>query len=426
LTQTTLTKPLAVDTIRADFPILSTDVRGLPLAYLDNGASSQKPQSVIDAMDWYNAHANANIHRGVYQLSQLATELYEAGRKRGQEFLGVDDRREVILTKGLTESINLVASAWGGANLKSGDVVLLTQLEHHSNIVPWQLAAERTGAKIEVVPIDDRGVLDMERYEALVAGGKVKMVAVTHVSNVLGTVNPIREIAALAHRNGALVLVDGAQAAPHHFLDVAALGADFYTVAGHKMYAPMGIGLLFGRRELLEAMPPYQGGGDMIETVSFERSTYAHLPAKFEAGTPNVAAVHGFGAAVHYLAGLGEGEAPRERLRTAFEKIEAHEQKLLEAATDALTAIEGIHIHGAAPGKSAILSFTVDGVHPHDLATVLDSEGVAIRAGHHCCMPLMKRLGVPATARASFGLYNTVADVGALERGVRKAKELLG
>lgn len=419
-------KSLDVTRIRPDFPLLATSVRGVPLAYLDNGASTQKPLSVIEAMNWYVRNANANIHRGVYQLSQLATDLYENGRKKAQLLLNAAEPAEIILTKGCTEAINLVASSWGSANLTPGDVILLSELEHHSNIVPWQFVAERTGAKIEVIPIDDLGVLDMEAYAALVSAGNVKMVAVTHVSNVLGTVNPIREIAELAHTHGALLLVDGAQATPHHLIDVRALDADFYVVAGHKMYAPMGIGLLYGKRKLLEAMPPYQGGGDMIATVTFEHSTYAPLPAKFEAGTPNVSAVHGFGAAVDYIASLGEGETPRAKLKSAFEAIEAHEQGLLMMATHALQRIPGLKIHGEAPGKSAILSFTMDSIHPHDLATVLDSEGVAIRAGHHCCMPLMKRLGVPATARASFGLYNMYEEVAALERGVRKAVELLG
>ena len=396
------------------------------MAYLDNGASSQKPLSVIEAMNWYMRHANANIHRGVYQLSQLATELYENGRKKAQEFLNAAESSEIIFTKGCTEAINLVASSWGSANLKPGDVILLSELEHHSNIVPWQLVAERTGSKISVIPIDDLGVLDMDAYAALVSVGNVKIVAVTHVSNVLGTVNPIRELVDLAHTHGALLLADGAQAAPHHVLDVQALDVDFYVVAGHKMYAPMGIGLLYGKRTLLDSMPPYQGGGDMIDTVTFERSTYAPLPAKFEAGTPNVAAVHGFGAAVDYITALGEGETPRAKLQSAFEAIEAHEQGFLMMATHALERFDGLRIHGEAPGKSAILSFTMDAIHPHDLATVLDSEGVAIRAGHHCCMPLMKRLGVPATARASFGLYNTYEEVAALERGVRKAVELHG
>ena len=426
MTTATAHKPLDVARIRADFPILATNVRGEPLAYLDNGASSQKPVAVIEAMSWQARNANANIHRGVYQLSQLATELYEHGRERAQLLLNAAEPAEIILTKGCTEAINLVAASWGGANLKSGDVILLSQLEHHSNIVPWQLVAQRTGARIAVIPIDDRGVLDMDAYAALVSAGNVKMVAVTHVSNVLGTVTPIRAMADLAHANGALVLVDGAQAAPHHLIDVQALDADFYAVAAHKMYAPMGVGLLYGKRKLLAAMPPYQGGGDMIETVSFERSAYAELPAKFEAGTPNVSAVHGFAAAVEYLASIGDGATPRAKLQSAFELIEAHEQGLLANATRALQHLRGVTVHGTAPGKSAILSFTVDGVHPHDLATVLDSEGVAIRAGHHCCMPLMKRLGVPATARASFGLYNTIEEVAALERGVRKAVELLG
>ncbi|MHB8637639.1 MAG: aminotransferase class V-fold PLP-dependent enzyme [Fimbriimonadaceae bacterium] len=417
---------LDISHIRADFPILVTTSRGAPLAYLDNGATSQKPLAVIEAMNWQMRNANANIHRGVYQLSQLATELYEQGRKRAQLLLGAAEPAEVIFTKGCTEAINLVASAWGAANLKAGDAVLLSELEHHSNIVPWQLVAERTGATIGVIPIDGRGVLDLDKYASLLAVGNVKMVAVTHVSNVLGTVTPIRQIAELAHAHGARLLVDGAQAAPHHYIDVQALDADFYAVAVHKMYGPMGLGLLYGKRTLLEAMPPYQGGGDMIETVSFERSTYSTLPAKFEAGTPNVCAAHGFSAAVDYVASLGEGATPREKLASAFGAIDAHEQALLSKATQALERIDGLTVHGTAPGKSAILSFTIATVHPHDLATVLDSEGVAIRAGHHCCMPLMKRLGVPATARASFGLYNTYEEVDALERGVRKAVELLG
>lgn len=416
---------LDVPRLRGDFPILATKVHGLPLAYLDSGATSQKPLSVIAAMDVYNRESNANIHRGVYQLSQISTELYEAGRAKAQLLLNARQPSEIVITKGCTEAINLVAASWGGANLEPGDVILVSILEHHSNIVPWQLIAQRTGARIEAIPMDDRGVLDLEAYRRLLADRRVRMVAVTHVSNVLGTVNPIREMAALAHHAGALLLVDGAQAAPHHCIDVQDLGVDFYAVAGHKMYAPMGVGLLYGRQALLDAMPPYHGGGDMIETVAIERSTYAPVPSKFEAGTPNVAAVHGFGAAIEYIAGLGQGESERERLASAYAAIEATEAELLGEATERLGRIQGLQIQGRAPEKSAILSFTVDGVHPHDLATVLDSEGVAIRAGHHCCMPLMTRLGLNATARATFGLYNTTDDVAALERGVVKAVELL-
>jgi cysteine desulfurase/selenocysteine lyase len=415
------TRPLDPTRLANDFPILSRPMRGKPLVYLDNGATSQKPELVIRAMDDYNRRSNANIHRGVYLLSQEATSLYDEARVKAQTLLNAADSAEVIFTKGCTESINLVADAWGRANIEPGDFVLVSVMEHHSNIVPWQLI----GAQTIPIPMDDLGVLDLAAYEALLKAHRVKLVAITHVSNVLGTVNPIRQISDLAHANGALVLVDGAQAAPHHLIDVQALDADFYAVAGHKMYGPMGIGLLYGKRALLEAMNPYQGGGDMIHTVSFDRTTFAELPAKFEAGTPNVTAAHGLGAAVDYIAGVGGDEGSlRERLQRSYEQIEAHEQALLATAQEQLSQIDGLTIQGRAPGKSAIVSFTLENAHPHDIATILDADGIAVRAGHHCCMPLMKRLGVSATARASFGLYNMPNEIPALVHSVEKVREL--
>ena len=413
-----------MNALTKDFPILSRDIRGKRLVYLDNGASSQKPASVIEAMDVYDRRHNANIHRGVYLLSQEATALYDEARTKARVFLNAAEDAEIVFTKGCTEAINLVASSLSRSLLGPGDTVLVTVMEHHSNIVPWQLAAEVAGAQVKVVPMSDEGVLDLDAYGRLLEEGNVRIVAVTHVSNVLGTVNPIQQMGVMAHRHGALMLVDGAQAAPHHLVDVQNLDADFYSVAGHKMFAPMGVGLLYGKRKLLEALPPYQGGGDMIRTVSFEKTTYAPLPMKFEAGTPNVMAACGFAAAVDYLASLGDGEDTRGRLASAFAKIETHEQELLKAASEHLGGIATLRIVGEAPGKSAIVSFTLENAHPHDVATVLDNDGIAIRAGHHCCMPLMKRLGVPATARASFALYNELEDVAALAASVRRVVEL--
>ncbi|GAB2906510.1 cysteine desulfurase [Paralcaligenes ginsengisoli] len=397
----------------ADFPILARKIRGKRLVYLDNGATTQKPASVIDAERDFYRDANANIHRGVHSLSQHATDLYEAGRERVRSFLNAGRSEEIVFTRGTTEAINLVAFSWGRAQLKPGDEIILSGMEHHSNIVPWQLIGEQTGAVLRVVPISDRGELDMEAYGKLL-GPRTRLVAVVHVSNALGTVNPIAEIARQAHEAGAKVLVDGAQAVAHQAVDVQALDCDFYVFSGHKLYGPTGIGALYARHELLSAMPPWQGGGDMIRTVSFERTTYADIPQRFEAGTPNIAGVIGLAAAIDYVQGLG------------MDRIAAHEQAILAYGTDALTRLPGLRLIGTAHDKAGILSFVVEGIHPHDLGTILDTEGIAIRAGHHCAMPVMTRYGIPGTARASLALYNDERDIDALVAGILKAQAMFG
>ncbi|MCO4747095.1 MAG: cysteine desulfurase [Proteobacteria bacterium] len=399
------------EAVRAQFPILSREVHGKPLVYLDNAASTQKPQVVIDALDDYYSRLNANVHRGVHRLSQEATDAYEAGRKSVARLLGVDDDRQVLFTRGTTEALNLVAFSWGLANLGKGDEIVLSGMEHHSNIVPWQLVAQRTGAVIRVIPIGDDGAL-VPGAAAEIIGPRTKLLAVTHVSNALGTINPVRELADLAHAQGAVVVVDGAQAAPHASIDVAALGADFYALSGHKVYAPTGIGALYGRAELLEAMPPWQGGGEMIRSVSFEKSTYAPIPAKFEAGTPHIAGAVGLGTAIDWLLDLG------------VDAVAAHEDALLRYATEQLTALPGLRMIGTAPHKAGVASFVVDGAHPHDIGTFLDMAGVAIRTGHHCAQPVMTRFGIPATARASFAAYNTRADVDALIKALARVIEV--
>lgn len=411
-----------VDTLRAEFPILGISVHGKPLAYLDNGATSQKPRAVLEAVDRYYRTENANVHRGVHTLSQLATEAYDGTRPLVRAFLNAREDAEIIFTKGCTEGINLVAH---GLALSAGDRILVTAMEHHSNIVPWQLAAERAGATVEPIPITDAGEVDLDAYRALLAQGRVKLVGVVHVSNSLGTVNPVKEIAALAHNAGALVLVDGAQAGPHRRIDVQDLDADFYTLSCHKMYAPTGVGVLYGKRSLLEALPPYQGGGDMIRHVSFERTTYAPIPAKFEAGTPNIAGVVGLGAAITFIASLGEGASLREKLDAAFRILEVREKELTRYATERLLGIAGLKITGNAPDKAGVLGFVVDFGHPHDVGTILDSEGVAVRTGHHCCQPLMRRLGVPATVRASLAMYSAEWEIDALVQGLHKVREVL-
>lgn len=409
-----------VEKVRADFPILATHPKGRELVYLDNGASSQKPEAVIRAVDdFYRLH-NANVHRGVHSLSEIATGLYEAARAKVRGFLNAGEDSEIIFTKGCTEAINLVAASWGAQNLKPGDVVISSVLEHHSNIVPWQLA----GAKLLPIPMDSRGVLDLEWLSKTLSEQPVKMVAVQHVSNAIGTVHPIKEIISLAHKHGALTMIDGAQAAPHQLIDVQDIDADFYVISPHKMFAPTGIGVLYGKRALLDAMPPYQGGGDMIRSVSFEKTTFAELPAKFEAGTPPIAAAIGMGAAIDYLASLGTGDGLRAQLASAFEAIHAQEQEVLAKATKALSEIEGVNLIGTAPEKAAIVSFTIDGVHPHDVGTVLNQYGIAVRTGHHCCQPLMTHLGVSATTRASFALYNTVDEAEKLGDGVKRVREM--
>jgi cysteine desulfurase/selenocysteine lyase len=402
---------LAPQQVQADFPILARTVNGRRLAYLDNGASTQRPRAVIDAVDRYETQLHANVHRGVHTLSQLATDAYEGARERVRRFLNAASTREIVFVRGTTEAINLVAQSWGRGNLGPDDEIIVSALEHHANLVPWQMAAAAAGARLRVIPIDDHGQIRFEAFQALL-NDRTRLVAITHVSNALGTVVPLRQVVTAAHHVGVPVLVDGAQAVAHTQVDVRALDCDFYCFSGHKLYGPTGIGVLHAREKLLEAMPPWQGGGDMIRTVSYERSTWNDLPYKFEAGTPNISGAIGLAAAMDYLEQLG------------IEHVAAHEHELLTAATAALMRIPGVHIHGTAPDKAGILSFTLKGVHPHDLGTVLDHEGVAIRAGHHCAMPLMDLLGLPATARASFGCYNDMQDVEQLAAAVRKAAEV--
>jgi cysteine desulfurase/selenocysteine lyase len=400
-----------VGQLRREFPLLGQQVNGKHLAYLDNGASTQRPQAVLDAVNFYETHLHANVHRGVHTLSQLATDAFEAARERVRRFLNAAATREIIFTRGTTEAINLVAQSWGRSELGPDDEIIVSALEHHANLVPWQMVAASTGARLRVVPIDECGQLRFEAFLALL-NDRTRLVAITHVSNALGTVVPIKRVIDAAHHVGVPVLIDGAQAVAHLPVDVRALGCDFYCFSGHKLYGPTGIGVLYGRVELLDAMPPWQGGGDMIRTVTFEQSTWNDLPYKFEAGTPNMSGAIGLAAAMDFLEALG------------IEHAAAHEHRLLAAATAALMRIPGVHIHGTAADKAAVLSFTLKGVHPHDLGTILDHEGVAIRAGHHCAMPLMDLLGLPATARASFACYNTMAEVEQLDLAVRKAAEV--
>ncbi len=414
---------LDVARTRRDFPILNQMVHGKPLTYLDNAATSQKPLPVLDAMDLYYRETNSNIHRGVHALSQEATKLYDESRFKVQALLNAAESAEIIFTKGCTEAINLVAESWGRTNLREGDRILVSTMEHHSNIVPWQLMAQRTGAEVVPIPVTDSGEIDLEHYHALL-DETVKLVAIVHVSNSLGTINPIKQMVAAAHQVGALAMVDGAQAGPHMLVDVQDLDADFYTLSCHKMYAPTGVGILYGKRALLEGMPPYQGGGDMIRTVRFSGSTYAPLPAKYEAGTPNIAGVIGLGAAIDYLASLSEATDLRSGLAASFAAISDHEIGMASKAEAALSDIKGVKIWGQAPEKAAVVSFTIDGAHPHDIGTILDMDGIAIRAGHHCCMPLMERYRIPATARASFALYNTAEEVDRLIQSVHKVKEM--
>lgn len=400
-----------VERIRLDFPILHHPVRGKTLVYLDNAATSQKPQVVIDAIRNYYERDNANIHRGVHFLSERATEEYERARRTIQHFVNASDSREVIFTRGTTESINLVAQTYGRKNVGAGDEVLVTAMEHHSNIVPWQLLCEEKGARLRVGPIDDRGALLIEEFGKLL-GPRTKLVALPHVSNALGTVNPVAELVGMAHRWNAPVLVDGAQAAPHIQIDVQALGCDFYAFSGHKVYGPTGIGILYGKGLLLDAMPPYQGGGDMISSVTFEKTSYNKLPYKFEAGTPNVAGAIGLGAALDYMNGLG------------IARIAAYEEEVLAYAMEAVSALPDVTVIGTAPHKAGVVSFVIEGIHPHDIGTILDQEGIAVRTGHHCAQPVMQRFNVPATVRASFAVYNTKAEVDALVAGIRKVREV--
>jgi cysteine desulfurase/selenocysteine lyase len=404
---------LEVAHLRADFPILDQKVHGKPLAYLDNANTTQKPRQVIDAESRFYAADYAGVHRAVYELAERSTRAYEASRNAVRRLLNAPDAHEVILLRGTTEAINLVASSFGRRYLRPGDEILISAMEHHSNLVPWQLACEAHGAKLVVAPIDDRGEVLMAEFEARVTA-RTRIVAIAHVSNSLGTVNPVRELVEIAHAAGVPVLVDGAQGAPHMPVDVQALGCDFYAFSGHKIYGPSGIGALWGRRELLEAMPPWQGGGAMIESVTFEKTSYAGIPARFEAGTPNIAGAVGLAAAIDYVQAIG------------LERVAAHEQHLLAYATDLLGEIPGLSIIGNAAEKAGVLSFVIDGVHAHDVATILDREGVAVRAGHHCAQPVMQRYGVAATVRASFGLYNTREEVDTLANGLHTVLGVFG
>ena len=400
-----------VEKVRADFPILKQCVNGKALVYLDNAATSQKPRAVIEAITHYYETENANIHRGVHALSQRATDDYEAARETVRAFLNAGDAKEIIFTRGTTEGINLVAQTYGRANVGAGDEVVMTALEHHSNIVPWQILCEEKSAKLRVAPINDSGELLLDEFRALL-GPRTKLVAVAHVSNALGTIVPVREIVKLAHERNIPVLIDGAQAVPHIAVDVRAIDADFYVFSSHKVYGPTGIGVLYGKAALLNAMPPYQGGGDMISSVTFEKTTYNKLPHKFEAGTPDISGVIGLGAAIRYVNSTGIGN------------IAAHEHELLQYATEKVSALQGIRIIGTAREKAGVVSFVMEGIHPHDIGTILDREGIAIRTGHHCAQPLMDRFGVPATARASFAMYNTRGEVDALVAGLRKVQKV--
>jgi cysteine desulfurase/selenocysteine lyase len=400
-----------VDKVREDFPVLQQRIHGKPLVYLDNAATAQKPFAVIEAIRKFYEVDCANIHRGVHELSQRSTAAYEETRSKAKRFLNARAKNEVIFVRGATEGINLVASSWGRKNVKEGDEIVISALEHHSNIVPWQMLCEEKGARLRVIPMDDRGELLLEEYEKLL-GPRTRMVAVGHVSNALGTINPVRQIVEMAHRAGALALIDGAQAAPHLKIDVQALDADFYAFSGHKVFGPTGTGILYGKARLLNAMPPYQGGGDMIKTVTFEKTVYADLPYKFEAGTPNIAGGIGLGAAFDYVTRIGQ------------DNIAAYEHELLIYGTEALSRIPGLRLIGTAREKAAVLSFVIDGIHPHDIGTVLDRQGIAVRTGHHCAQPVMDRFGVPATTRASLAFYNTVAEIDALAAGLAKVKEI--
>jgi cysteine desulfurase / selenocysteine lyase len=402
-----------VEKIREDFPILKQKVHGRPLVYLDNAATAQKPRAVIDAIRKFYEEDCANIHRGVHQLSERSTIAYEGTRAKAKRFLNARSRQEVVFVRGATEGINLVAQAWGRQNVKAGDEIVISALEHHSDIVPWQILCDEKDAKLRVIPINGRGELVLEEYEKLL-GPRTRMVAFGHVSNALGTVNPARQIIEMAHAAGALALVDGAQAAPHMRIDVQALDADFYTFSGHKVFGPTGIGILYGKKKLLEAMPPYQGGGDMIRTVTFEKTTYNDLPYKFEAGTPHIAGGIGLGAALDYVTHLG------------LDKIAAYEHELLAYGTEALSGIPGLRIIGEAHEKAAVLSFVIEGIHPHDIGTVLDRQGIAVRTGHHCAQPVMDLFHIPATTRASLAFYNTAAEIDALVAGLHKVKEIFG
>jgi cysteine desulfurase / selenocysteine lyase len=400
-----------VQAVRHDFPILRERVHDKPLVYLDNAATTQKPQAVIDRLTTFYAHENANVHRGVHLLSERATDAYEDARRTVCRFLNAADPREIVFVRGTTEAINLVAQSYGRSHVGPGDEIVITTMEHHSNIVPWQMLCEQTGARLRVVAITDAGELRLDAYEAALSE-RTKIVAVVHVSNALGTINPVAEIVRLAHGRGIPVLVDGAQAVAHMLVDVRRLDCDFYTFSGHKIFGPTGIGVLYAKAPLLEAMPPYQGGGDMISSVTFERTLYNVLPYKFEAGTPNIAGAIGLAAALDYVDAIG------------LDRINAYERELLAYGTDALSQIAGLRLTGTAADKAGILAFALEGVHPHDIGTILDRQGIAIRTGHHCCQPLMDRLGVPATARASLALYNTREEIDALAAALDTVREV--
>jgi cysteine desulfurase / selenocysteine lyase len=402
-----------VERVRRDFPVLAQKIHGKPLVYLDNAATSQKPAAVIEALTRYYSEYNANIHRGIHRLSEEATSAYERARSAVRAFLHAGDDREIVFVRGTTEAINLVAHSYGRAFVKPGDEIVLTAMEHHSNIVPWQLLGEQTGARLRIVPINDDGELLVDELESMLTG-KTRLIAVAHVSNALGTVNPVKRIVRIAHRRGIPVLVDGAQAVPHMRVDVRDLDCDFYAVSAHKMFGPTGVGVLYAKAPWLDRLPPYQGGGSMISLVTFEKTHYAEVPAKFEAGTPDIGGAIALGAAIEYLSALD------------FDAAAEHERRVLEYATERLTAIDGVRIIGQAREKAGVLSFVIDGVHPHDIGTILDREGVAIRAGHHCAMPVMQRFGVPATARASLAFYNTMEEIDVLARAVTKVKEVFG
>ncbi len=400
-----------VERIRRDFPILGQKVHGKPLVYLDNAATTQKPRRVLDAIRRHYGTQCSNVHRGVHLLSQKATAAYEGARERTREFLGARDAREIVFLRGTTEAINLVAQAWGRRNVREGDEILITGMEHHSNIVPWQMLRDETGAVLRVVPITDRGEIDLDAYRRMLSP-RTRIVAAVHVSNALGTVNPVHDIVHLARMRGIPVLVDGAQAVGHQRVDVADLDCEFYAFSGHKMYGPTGIGVLYSKLPVLEAMPPWQGGGDMIASVTFEKTTYNQVPHRFEAGTPDIAGAVGLGAAIDYLDALG------------MDRVASYEAELLDHAVDAISSVPGVRVVGLPRHRAGVVSFTVDGVHPHDVGTVLDMEGVAVRAGHHCAQPVMERFGVPATARASFGVYNTRAEIDALIAGLSRVREM--
>ncbi len=406
-------RPFDVDRIREDFPVLRQQVHGKPLVYLDSAATSQKPKAVIDTVTQYYLAENSNVHRGIHFLSERATQAFEDARAKVARFLNASDAKEIIFVRGATEGINLIAQSYGKMRLKAGDEILLTAMEHHSNIVPWQMLCQETGAVLRVVPINDHGELLIDDYEKLL-NARTRLVSVVHVSNALGTINPVKQIVEMAHSRGVPVVIDGAQAAPHLPVDVQELDCEFYVLSGHKLFGPTGIGIVFGKAHLLEAMPPYQGGGDMILSVTFEKTLYNVVPFKFEAGTPHIAGAIGLGAAIDYLAGVG------------LERIGAYERELLAYATDAVSTIPGLRIIGTAKEKAGVLSFVLDGIHAHDIGTILDQEGIAIRTGHHCAQPVLQRFGVPATARASVAFYNTAREIDALVQGIHKVTDLFG